>query len=81
MDKIVFFRYANTSECRDLSNNVTSECICDYLEISEHPYETVSNKKYCGYSATHRTQTRSANVKLIIGQTNERAVLSYRAHS
>lgn len=59
-------------------------CRCDYIWLSEPPYEDVSGVPFCGlYSPiTHRSSTRTLSIALLFSQSHEHAfTLEYSAES
>ncbi|XP_058789509.1 uncharacterized protein LOC131663241 isoform X2 [Phymastichus coffea] len=68
--------------CGDGGMTVDSPCRCDYVWISEPPYEDVSGTPFCGHYApiTYRSNTRTLSIVLLYSQSHEHAFsLEYTA--
>ncbi|XP_012154412.2 CUB and LDLa domain isoform X1 [Megachile rotundata] len=80
---IVTFQSISLSHhCGDGSVTIDSPCRCDYVWISEPPYEDVSGTPFCGLYApiTYRSSTRTLSITLLYSQSHEHAfTLEYTA--
>ncbi|KAK1124598.1 hypothetical protein K0M31_005973 [Melipona bicolor] len=68
--------------CGDGSVTMDSPCRCDYVWISEPPYEDVSGTPFCGLYApiTYRSSTRTLSITLLYSQSHKHAfTLEYTA--
>uniref|UniRef100_A0ABD2XLM5 CUB domain-containing protein n=1 Tax=Trichogramma kaykai TaxID=54128 RepID=A0ABD2XLM5_9HYME len=79
----VVFRSINLQHhCGDGGATVDSPCRCDYVWISEPPYEDVSGTPFCGHYApmAHRSNTRTLSIALLYSQSHSHAFsLEYTA--
>ncbi|XP_043270085.1 uncharacterized protein Culd isoform X2 [Venturia canescens] len=79
---LTFKSLALSHHCSDGGIMMDSPCRCDYVWISEPPYEDVSGTPYCGlYSPiTYRSSTRTLSIALLYSQTHRHAfTLEYTA--
>ncbi|XP_031835630.2 CUB and LDLa domain isoform X2 [Nomia melanderi] len=80
---IVTFQSITLSHhCGDGSVTMDSPCRCDYVWISEPPYEDVSGTPFCGLYApiTYRSSTRTLSITLLYSQSRKHAfTLEYTA--
>ncbi|XP_076632457.1 CUB and LDLa domain isoform X2 [Colletes latitarsis] len=80
---IVTFQHIGLSHhCGDGSVVMDSPCRCDYVWISEPPYEDVSGTPFCGLYApiTYRSSTRILSITLLYSQSHKHAfTLEYTA--
>ncbi|XP_012282727.1 uncharacterized protein LOC105700960 isoform X2 [Orussus abietinus] len=70
---VVTFKSLNLAHhCRDGSVTVDSPCRCDYVWLSEPPYEDVSGTPFCGLFSpiTHRSSTRTLSIALLYSQAH-----------
>ncbi|XP_031783637.1 uncharacterized protein LOC100679837 isoform X2 [Nasonia vitripennis] len=68
--------------CGDGSMTIDSPCRCDYVWISEPPYEDVSGTPFCGHYApiSYRSNTRTLSIALLYSQSHKHAfALEYTA--
>ncbi|XP_014211178.1 uncharacterized protein LOC106641309 isoform X2 [Copidosoma floridanum] len=61
--------------CDDGGMTIDSPCRCDYVWVSEPPYEDVSGTPFCGHYApiTYRSNTRTLSIALLYSQSHEHA--------
>ncbi|XP_053983352.1 uncharacterized protein LOC128878824 isoform X2 [Hylaeus volcanicus] len=80
---IVTFQHVGLAHhCGDGSVVMDSPCRCDYVWISEPPYEDVSGTPFCGLYApiTYRSSTRILSITLFYSQSHKHAfTLEYTA--
>ncbi|XP_017760351.1 PREDICTED: uncharacterized protein LOC108550935 isoform X1 [Eufriesea mexicana] len=79
---ITFQSIALSHHCGDGSVTMDSPCRCDYVWISEPPYEDVSGTPFCGLYApiTYRSSTRTLSITLLYSQSHKHAfTLEYTA--
>ncbi|XP_076648123.1 CUB and LDLa domain isoform X1 [Halictus rubicundus] len=80
---IVTFQSISLSHhCSDGSVTMDSPCRCDYVWISEPPYEDVSGTPFCGLYApiTYRSSTRTLSITLLYSESRRHAfTLEYTA--
>ncbi|XP_043524962.1 uncharacterized protein LOC122536564 [Frieseomelitta varia] len=77
-----FGNIALPHHCGDGSVTMDSPCRCDYVWISEPPYEDVSGTPFCGLYApiTYRSSTRTLSITLLYSQSHKHAfTLEYTA--
>ncbi|KAK0174857.1 hypothetical protein PV327_010578 [Microctonus hyperodae] len=80
--KLTFKNLALPYSCGDSGIMMDSPCRCDYVWISEPPYEDVSGAPYCGLFApiTYRSSTRTVSINLLYSQSHQHAfTLEYTA--
>ncbi|KOC62591.1 Neuropilin and tolloid-like protein 1 [Habropoda laboriosa] len=79
---VTFQTIALSHHCGDGSVTMDSPCRCDYVWISEPPYEDVSGTPFCGLYApiTYRSSTRTLSITLFYSQSHKHAfTLEYTA--
>ncbi|XP_068965634.1 uncharacterized protein Culd isoform X2 [Bombus flavifrons] len=79
---VTFESIALSHHCGDGSVTLDSPCRCDYVWISEPPYEDVSGTPFCGLYApiTYRSSTRTLSITLLYSQSHKHAfTLEYTA--
>ncbi|XP_076670052.1 CUB and LDLa domain isoform X2 [Andrena cerasifolii] len=79
---LTFQSIALPHHCGDGSVTMDSPCRCDYVWISEPPYEDVSGTPFCGLYApiTYRSSTRTLSITLLYSQSHMHAfTLEYTA--
>ncbi|CAL7941597.1 unnamed protein product [Xylocopa violacea] len=79
---ITFQSISLSHHCGDGSITMDNPCRCDYVWISEPPYEDVSGTPFCGlYSPiTYRSSTRTLSITLLYSQSHKHAfTLEYMA--
>ncbi|XP_034175661.2 CUB and LDLa domain isoform X1 [Osmia lignaria lignaria] len=79
---VTFQSIALSHHCGDGSVTIDSPCRCDYVWISEPPYEDVSGTPFCGLYApiTYRSSTRTLSITLLYSQSHKHAfTLEYTA--
>ncbi|XP_017880021.1 uncharacterized protein LOC108624916 isoform X2 [Ceratina calcarata] len=79
---VTFESIALSHHCGDGSVTLDSPCRCDYVWISEPPYEDVSGTPFCGLYApiTYRSSTRTLSITLFYSQSHTHAfTLEYMA--
>ncbi|XP_060816755.1 uncharacterized protein LOC132907556 isoform X2 [Bombus pascuorum] len=79
---VTFESIALSHHCGDGSITLDSPCRCDYVWISEPPYEDVSGTPFCGLYApiTYRSSTRTLSITLLYSQSHKHAfTLEYTA--
>ncbi|KZC05443.1 Neuropilin and tolloid-like protein 1, partial [Dufourea novaeangliae] len=79
---VIFENIALPHHCGDGSVIMDSPCRCDYVWISEPPYEDVSGTPFCGLYApiTYRSSTRTLSITLLYSQSHMHAfTLEYTA--
>ncbi|XP_076757885.1 CUB and LDLa domain isoform X2 [Xylocopa sonorina] len=79
---ITFQSISLSHHCGDGSITMDSPCRCDYVWISEPPYEDVSGTPFCGLYApiTYRSSTRTLAITLLYSQSHKHAfTLEYTA--
>ncbi|XP_076243972.1 CUB and LDLa domain [Calliopsis andreniformis] len=79
---VTFQSIALSHHCGDGSVTMDSPCRCDYVWISEPPYEDVSGTPFCGLYApiTYRSSTRTLSITLLYSQSHQHAfTLEYTA--
>ncbi|XP_033342685.2 CUB and LDLa domain isoform X1 [Megalopta genalis] len=79
---VTFQSIALSHHCGDGSVTIDSPCRCDYVWISEPPYEDVSGTPFCGLYApiTYRSSTRTLSITLLYSQSRKHAfTLEYTA--
>ncbi|KAI4502147.1 hypothetical protein M0802_002829 [Mischocyttarus mexicanus] len=79
---VTFKNLALSHHCGDGGVMMDNPCRCDYVWISEPPYEDVSGTPYCGlYSPiVYRSSTRTLSITLLYSQSHKHAfTLEYTA--
>lgn len=79
---VTFQTIALSHHCGDGTITMDSPCRCDYVWISEPPYEDVSGTPFCGLYApiTYRSSTRTLSITLFYSQSHMHAfTLEYTA--
>ncbi|KAG7198834.1 hypothetical protein KM043_001803 [Ampulex compressa] len=79
---VTFRNLALSHHCGDGGVTMDSPCRCDYVWISEPPYEDVSGTPFCGLYAplTYRSSTRTLSITLLYSQPHRHAfTLEYTA--
>ncbi|XP_024945613.1 uncharacterized protein LOC107272410 isoform X4 [Cephus cinctus] len=79
---VTFKNLALSHHCGDGGVMMDSPCRCDYVWISEPPYEDVSGTPFCGLYApiTYRSNTRTLSIALLYSQSHSHAfTLEYTA--
>ncbi|XP_078045991.1 CUB and LDLa domain isoform X2 [Augochlora pura] len=79
---VTFQSIALSHHCGDGSVTMDSPCRCDYVWISEPPYEDVSGTPFCGLYApiTYRSSTRTLSITLLYSESRKHAfTLEYTA--
>ncbi|XP_015185503.1 PREDICTED: uncharacterized protein LOC107071221 isoform X2 [Polistes dominula] len=79
---VTFKNIALSQNCGDGGVMMDNPCRCDYVWISEPPYEDVSGTPYCGlYSPImYRSSTRTLSITLLYSQSHKHAfTLEYTA--
>ncbi|XP_076167168.1 CUB and LDLa domain isoform X2 [Ptiloglossa arizonensis] len=79
---VTFQQIGLSHHCGDGSVGMDSPCRCDYVWISEPPYEDVSGTPFCGLYApiTYRSSTRTLAINLLYSQSHKHAfTLEYTA--
>ncbi|XP_014608718.1 PREDICTED: uncharacterized protein LOC106789207 isoform X2 [Polistes canadensis] len=79
---VTFKNLALSHHCGDGGVMMDNPCRCDYVWISEPPYEDVSGTPYCGlYSPImYRSSTRTLSITLLYSQSHKHAfTLEYTA--
>ncbi|XP_046816816.1 uncharacterized protein LOC124423292 isoform X1 [Vespa crabro] len=79
---VTFKNIALSHHCGDGGVMMDNPCRCDYVWISEPPYEDVSGTPYCGlYSPImYRSSTRTLSITLLYSQSHKHAfTLEYTA--
>ncbi|XP_011502025.1 PREDICTED: uncharacterized protein LOC105365530 [Ceratosolen solmsi marchali] len=61
--------------CGDGGMTIDSPCRCDYVWVSEPPYEDVSGTPFCGHYTpiTYRSNTRTLSIVLLYSQSHSHA--------
>ncbi|KAJ8676023.1 hypothetical protein QAD02_011809, partial [Eretmocerus hayati] len=70
------FKSINLSHhCDDGGITIDSPCRCDYVWVSEPPYEDVSGTPICGHYSpiTYRSSTRTLSIALLYSHSHENA--------
>ncbi|XP_043463794.1 serine-rich adhesin for platelets isoform X2 [Leptopilina heterotoma] len=64
-----------SQNCGDGSFMLDSSCRCDYVWISEPPYEDVSGTPFCGFYSpiSYRSNTRTLSITLLYSQSHNHA--------
>ncbi|KAH0567072.1 uncharacterized protein LOC123263832 isoform X1 [Cotesia glomerata] len=72
---VTFKSLALPHSCSDSGMMMDSPCRCDYVWISEPPYEDISGTPYCGLYApiTYRSNTRTVSITLLYSQSHNHA--------
>ncbi|XP_057326371.1 uncharacterized protein LOC130668220 isoform X1 [Microplitis mediator] len=72
---VTFKSLALPHSCGDSGMMMDSPCRCDYVWISEPPYEDISGTPYCGLYApiTYRSSTRTVSITLLYSQSHNHA--------
>ncbi|XP_020299717.1 uncharacterized protein LOC109863691 isoform X2 [Pseudomyrmex gracilis] len=72
---VVFKNIALSHHCGDGGVVMDSPCRCDYVWLSEPPYEDVSGSPFCGTYApiTYRSSTRTLSINLFYSQFHKHA--------
>ncbi|XP_034949761.1 uncharacterized protein Culd isoform X2 [Chelonus insularis] len=72
---VTFKNLALPHSCGDSGMMMDSPCRCDYVWISEPPYEDISGTPYCGlYSPiTYRSSTRTVSITLFYSKSHKHA--------
>lgn len=70
-----------TKNCSVMDPSVAMPCKCDYLHLSEPPYEA-SGKSICGQINYYATRTRTLSIKYFYRNNNQNAFeLTYVSES
>ncbi|XP_014480677.1 PREDICTED: uncharacterized protein LOC106747558 isoform X3 [Dinoponera quadriceps] len=72
---VTFRSIALSHHCGDGGVVMDSPCRCDYVWLSEPPYEDVSGTPFCGFYApiTYRSSTRTLSINLLYSQSHKHA--------
>ncbi|KYN31704.1 hypothetical protein ALC56_13843 [Trachymyrmex septentrionalis] len=72
---LTFKNIALPNNCGDGGIVMDSPCRCDYVWLSEPPYEEVSGTPFCGLYApiTYRSSTRTLSITLLYSQSHKHA--------
>lgn len=72
---VTFKNIALPRHCGDGGVVMDSPCRCDYVWLSEPPYEEVSGSPFCGLYApiTYRSSTRTLSIILLYSQSHKHA--------
>ncbi|KYN01842.1 Cubilin, partial [Cyphomyrmex costatus] len=72
---LTFKNIALPHHCGDGGILTDSPCRCDYVWLSEPPYEEVSGSPFCGLYApiTYRSSTRTLSITLLYSQSHKHA--------
>ncbi|EZA55435.1 uncharacterized protein LOC105279175 [Ooceraea biroi] len=72
---VIFKSIALPHHCGDGGVMMDSPCRCDYVWLSEPPYEDVSGSPFCGSYApiTYRSSTRTLSINLLYSQSHKHA--------
>ncbi|XP_011874047.1 PREDICTED: uncharacterized protein LOC105565445 isoform X2 [Vollenhovia emeryi] len=72
---VTFKNIALSHHCGDGGVVMDSPCRCDYVWLSEPPYEEVSGSPFCGLYApiTYRSSTRTLSITLLYSQSHKHA--------
>ncbi|XP_066589069.1 uncharacterized protein Culd isoform X2 [Prorops nasuta] len=79
---LTFKSLALPYHCSDVGISIDSPCRCDYVWLSEPPYEDVSGTPFCGLYApiVYRSSTRTLSIVLLYSQLHKHAfTLEYTA--
>ncbi|XP_033221378.1 uncharacterized protein LOC117175714 isoform X2 [Belonocnema kinseyi] len=79
---LTFKSISLSQNCGDGKFMFDNPCRCDYVWVSEPPYEDVSGSPFCGFHPpiTYRSNTRTLSINLLYSQSHDHAfTLEYTA--